>query len=315
MSQVTTSGRLAADVADAGTFTVAYPTRPSPDAGKYNEGDFFGAMGHKLVMGQSVLSFPNDFDVTLGTSEITITNEYGATWPAGTDWRLELQVQGKPLYRQPADVNSGAGAPRLVNRVSKSCEVLINLGAPDALVTNGVMAQQNITAAGAMLVNGTLATGGVATLDVPRNLIADSGGADDAILTVTGKDEYGQTMIETLTLNGTTAVAGKKAFKQVTGIAASKAVANTAFIGTGDVLGLPVFLPSNGHVVKELSNGTAATAGTFVAGLRAAEGSTATSADVRGTYDPNAAADGDIVFQLVVSLPDPTYLGVAQYAG
>jgi hypothetical protein len=304
MARITVSGTLSAAVADAGTFTVSYPAPPAPEIGVTDEGDFYNAMEHALVIGQNdAYAFPQDFDITLGTANITVTNEAGTTWPAGSTYQLELNMQGKNAY-SPDGVR--------LARTARSDTYIVELGSPDALVTNGVMAAQNRTNAGALLVNGTLASGGTVTLDKPRNLIADSGGVDTAVITVTGVDEYGATMSEAITLNGTTAVAGKKAFKKITALSCDAAIANTAFIGTGDVLGLPFFLPSNGHVIKELQNGTAATAGTFVAGLRAAEGSTTTSADVRGTYDANAALDGALTLQLIVSLPDGGFLGCPQ---
>jgi hypothetical protein len=36
---------------------------------------------------------------------------------------------------------------------------------------------------------------------------------------------------------------------------------------------------------------------------------------VRGTYDPDSACNGTKTFTLLVALTDPTYKGVAQYAG
>lgn len=308
MSRVVVSGVMAADVADAGTFTVGYPNALAPEIAVTDEGDYFLAMGHKFVLGQNnALDFPTKFDITLGTASITVTNKSGATWAAGQAFKLELEQQGKSVY-------AADGSGVALARASRADSYLINLGAADTLVTNGVMAQQNRTNAGALIVNGTLATASVATLDKPRNIIAKSGGADTAVLTVTGVDEYNVAMKESLTLNGTTAVNGKKAFKKVTAIACDAAVANTAFIGTGDVLGLPMFLPAAGNVVKELENGTAATAGTFVAGFRTAGGHLVTSADVRGTYDPNSVCDGDKVFQIIVSLPDGGERGVTQFS-
>lgn len=308
MTRKIVNGQLSADVADAGTVAVSYPSRVGEEAGITDEGDFYLAMGHKLVLGQNnALSFPDDFDITLGTNSVTVTNKTGATWEGGQNFTLQLEERGKSVY-----TDDGSG--NVMARMARADTFLISLGAPDALVTNGVMAAQNRTNAGALLLNGSLASGGVVTLDVPRNVIADSGGADTAVITVTGTDEYGQAMAETLTLNGTTAVAGKKAFKVITALECDAAIANSAFIGTGDVLGLPFFLPSNGYVLKELQNGTAATAGTFVAGFRTAGGHTAIGADVRGTYGPNAACDGAIVFDLVVALSDPGERGVTQYS-
>jgi len=53
--------------------------------------------------------------------------------------------------------------------------------------------------------------------------------------------------------------------------------------------------------------------GTFVAGVQTAP--TATTGDVRGTYDPSSACDGSKQFALICALPDPTYRGVDNYDG
>lgn len=304
MSHYVIQGVLASAVANAGTFTASYPDRLSPETGKLNEGDFHLGVNHKMVMAGKELLAPLSFTVALDGTNITVTNGSGASWPAGSTYYLELQTAGKRVFR---DDVTGAR----LNRMGRSDVFVINLGTPDALDDNGICEAQNIAAAGDLTINGALASGGVVTLDVPRNVIADSGGADTAVLTVYGTDEYGNAMSEAITLNGTTAVAGKKAFKKITRVAASAAISNSAFLGTGDVLGLPVFLPHVGCILKELQDATVATAGTTVVGLSSAK-STTTTADVRGTYDPNAACNGEINFSLIVALPDPGYLGTAQ---
>jgi hypothetical protein len=197
-----------------------------------------------------------------------------------------------------------------LKRATKTPVVTISLGAPDVADVDGVCASQSGTAATAMTIAGALASGGVATFDVPRNVVAAWTGT--AVLTVTGTDEYGNTVVESS--GSGTSMAGKKAFKTVTSVVPSANI-TSATVGTGDVLGLPVFLPATGLVLAELADGAAATAGTLVAGDKTAGGSTATTGDVRGTYDPNAAADGATFFHLVVALPDPTELGIAQFAG
>lgn len=308
MSHKVIQGALASAVADAGTFDVAYPSRDLPEVGKYNEGDFHLGVQHKLVMNGKELKFPENFGVTIDGTDITITNKTGATWPADSDWYLEMQRPGKAAYR---DGVTGAR----INRVGRSDVFVINLGAPDAIDDNGIAEAQNLAAAGDLTLNGALVSDGVAVLDVPRNVIVDSGGADTAVLTVYGTDEYGVAMRESITLNGTTAVSGKKAFKTITRIAASAAISNGAFVGTGDVLGLPVFLPNVACVFREIADAAAATAGTLVAGDVAAGASTATTADVRGTYDPNSACNGEINFTLFAVLPDPGYLGKPQFNG
>jgi hypothetical protein len=301
MNLLTATGRLAAAVPDAGTFAVSYPSNASPDFGAVDEGAFFGAMGHKFVLGQGELEFPTQFDLTFTTSTITVTNKSGSTWAAGTDWTLQLNQQGKRIFR----TESATGTGRTINRAARSDSVLMNLGAPDTADADGISASQSVLAAAAALLNGAVG----ATLDVPRNVVGAWTGA--AVVTVVGYDEYGEVVKES-SASGTT-FTGKKAFKKITSIKPDANITLATF-GTGDVLGLPVFLPSAGHVVKELQDGVAATAGTFVAGIRVAGGSTATSGDVRGTYDPNAACDGDKVFQIIASLPDPQFTGIDQYA-
>jgi hypothetical protein len=314
MSKRTVVGRLGSAVADAGTFTVSYPApiAPALAVGALDEGAFYLAMGHKLVMAQTILSYPDDFDITLGTSDITVTNKTGASWPANSDYVLELQEQGKAVY---ADVEGTDSTGKRMNRMTRADSFLINLGAPDTSDDDAVVTATDIAAAGDYTLNGAAVSGGVATFDVPRNVIITSAADDSALtFTVTGKDEYGQTLKETITGANAGIAAGKKAFKQVSVVSVS-GNAGSVKVGFGDVLGLPVFLPSAGNILKELQDGAVATAGTVVAGIRTAGGSTATTGDVRGTYDPNAAADGARVFQLIVALPDPGYRGIDQYAG
>src|SRR5690606_16716421 len=144
-------------------------------------------------------------------------------------------------------------------------------------------------------------------------LVVDSGGADTAVITITGTDAYGEVLVENIQLDGTNAVPGKKAFKTVTKVEAGGAISNGAFDVTTDVIGLPVFLPGAGYVLSELEGGAKASAGTLAAGVSTT--ATATTGDVRGTYDPNSAADGEKSFSLIVALPDPDYKGVPQYDG
>lgn len=159
---------------------------------------------------------------------------------------------------------------------------------PAVLDADGICAQQTLAAAGNALLNGALASGGTVTLDVPRNVIVDAAGAATAVLTVTGTDVYGIPMSEAITLNGTTAVSGKKAFKTITRIAAS-AAATDFFVGTGDVFGLPIRANSRNYVLTAW-DGAFVTTGTFVAAD--ATTATTTTGDVRGTYAVPDAADG-----------------------
>jgi hypothetical protein len=411
------SGTLASAVVDTGTFTATYPT------GK-DESNFYLAMGHKLVLGQNnAYSFPQDFDVTLGTSSITITNRTGATWPSGSAFKLQLEEQGARAYR--SDRSNGA----LLASATEVKRLVVSM-APDVADADGVAASQSVVVATTPLavINGALASGGVATMDTPRNVVAAWTGA--AVLTITGTDVYGDTLIE-VSASGTSHT-GLKAFKTITSCSFSANV-TSATIGSGNVLGLPVFLPSDGSVAAVLQNGrrlpprtvleteidaTRLNAGTsvylvtpeagfiermttvcttaittggtltvenatvavtglavvvaaasvgdmdtdqpaaavlagndatgqfaqrgaieivgdaafdsagalnvevelnsqgiFQAGIRTANGSTSTTGDVRGTFRPTVDPDGDIVFQILLDLPDAGFTGIAQYAG
>lgn len=173
---------------------------------------------------------------------------------------------------------------------------------PAALDADGICAQQTLAAAGNASLNGALASGGTVTLDVPRNVIVDAAGAATAVLTVTGTDVYGVPMSEAITLNGTTAVAGKKAFKTITSIAAS-AAATDFFVGTGDVFGLP-FRADSRNFCLTAWDGAFVTTGTFVAAVTTSPATT-TTGDVRGTFAPASAADGSKLLSVWMFIEDP----------
>jgi len=295
MSHVVIQAILASTVANAGTFTASYPDREGPETGKFCEGDFHLGVNHKLVMAGNELSAPKDFTVAMDATNITITNATGADWLTGSEYFLQLERAGKAVYR---DNVTGAR----VNRMGRSDTFIINLGSPDTADADGICASQSVTASVASLLNGAVG----AVLDVPRNVVG--AWTNTAVCTVVGTDEYGVAMSEA-SASGTT-LTGKKAFKTITSVTFSANVTG-ATVGTGDVLGLPVFLPHIGCVLAELQDAAKATSVTPVVGLSTGK-STTTTADVRGTYDPNAACNGEINFSLIVSLPDPGYLGVAQ---
>jgi len=290
------TGTLASAVASAGTFTAGYPTNR-------DDGDYQGGFAHELfAIGGKFTAVAGDISLAFGASAITVTYNGSTTLPAGTAFKLQVDRVG--------DSDSVPEAVADANKMAHLHPVIINLGAPLVADPNGICEAQSDTGAHSLTLDGALVSGGVATLDCPRNIVVDSGGADTAVLTITGTDAYGNAMSEAITLNGTTAVAGKKAFKTVTAVASSATIANAAFVGTGDVLGLPVFLENVGHVVREMEDGAAPTAGTLVAGVSTA--ATTTTGDVRGTYDPNSAADGAKDFQLIALVSDPSYKGVTQ---
>lgn len=295
---------LSSALATSGTVTVTYPT--GTDAGWFRT-----ASGHTLQAVGGTFNSPTDFAITSwGAASATLTWRNAATLPAGTTVRLQLNIPGPETYR---DV-----PPTPPATVRGMYPYRIILGTPITADADGVTSAQLLAAAGNLTLDGPSVSGGVAVLDVPRNftLTVATTNQSGVTFTVTGTDVYGNTMVETLAGPNNNTVAGKKAFKTITQVAASAAVAtNGVSVGFGDVLGLPVYLPSAAHVVSEVEDGAAASSGTIVAGLSPATVSTATTADVRGTYDPNSAADGAKAFELFVLLSEPDALGNPQYAG
>jgi hypothetical protein len=173
---------------------------------------------------------------------------------------------------------------------------------PQALVANNIAASQTPAAAGAVtLTAGTSVksvvtnNGTVLQLDVPRAVSVTTGAGSPTArnFTVSGYDYYGQAMSEVIASSGTasTAVNGKKAFYQISGITVSGGTVVAITIGTTDILGIPVRVTDAAYIARAGYNNTlAADAGTFAAAATAT--ATTTTGDVRGTYVPSAATDG-----------------------
>lgn len=185
----------------------------------------------------------------------------------------------------------------------------VSFGAISTADADGACASQSVTASVAALINGALASAGVATFATPRNVVAAWTNA--AIITVTGTDEYGSILIEQ-SASGTS-FTGKKAFKTVTAVTFSANVTG-ATVGEGVVIGLPVRVDANGII--QMLQDSAATTVTFVAAVTT-DPATATTGDVRGTVTFANAPNGTRNYALVVKIADPssklgTY-GILQY--
>jgi hypothetical protein len=175
---------------------------------------------------------------------------------------------------------------------------------PVALSATAVAAAQAVAAAGNLTINGASAASGVATLDVPRAVSIVSSGAGDTsqVATVYGTDTYGISMSEAITFNGTTTVNGKKAFKTITRVAISAALAGNASVGSTDIFGLPYRANSRNYVLTAW-NAAFVTTGTFTAAV-ATDPATTTTGDVRGTYAVPDAANGTKRLTLWVNIFD-----------
>jgi hypothetical protein len=294
------SKTLSAAVGAGGTFTTSYPANKS-------RGDYVGGTDHMIMSNgiRTLFSKSGDFSLSFGATTITVTLNTALALADNTVLYLHLDRAAVGAGELPD--------PPLSDKVTEISLVRITLGAPVVNDANGYVESQNLTAAGVFSVDTTVAAAlaaaaldGVA--DVPRNVVAAWTGA--AVITITGTDEYGEVLVES-SASGTS-LAGKKAFKTVTDISVSADVTGLT-VGTGNVLGLPLYLQNIAAIDKEFEDDAAATAGTPLAGVLTA--ATATTGDVRGTYVPNSTPNGSKRFEIEARVRSLSYRGVAQYAG
>lgn len=145
-----------------------------------------------------------------------------------------------------------------------------------------------------------------------RTLQYVASGAATSTVTVTGYDYLGQLMVETITLNGATAVQGKKAFRRIETVAWTATAATTIDVGTSVKSGLPY--KALGALFELVDKAVPGTAGTLTVGV---DTQTATSDDPRGLYAPHSSVvmNGSRVY-LVGYRPDRENLhGAAHYNG
>lgn len=250
--------------------------------------------GDSLVVGQYV----DGSGVTNGTYITAFGTGTGGvgTYTVSTSQTAAsttMYANGNALINDPSQMDLGVGP---LGRIYVWDTI------PQALVANNIAASQTPAAAGAItLTAGTSVksvvtnNGTVLQLDVPRAVSVTTGAGSPTTrnFTVSGYDYYGQAMSEVIASSGTasTAVNGKKAFYQISGITVSGGTVVAITIGTTDILGIPVRVTDAGYLASVGYNNTLARdAGTFVVAATAT--ATTTTGDVRGTYVPSAATDG-----------------------
>lgn len=208
---------------------------------------------------------------------------------------------------------------------------VLELGAPVALNTNGILATVQMVATAAVTVTAFSSTLGTATGIafngmVPNLSTATPSGwgrglsfansvTSDRVITVTGYDYLGQKMVENLTFSTTTVQNSKKAFAWLESISfAASSDTSTVNVGWTNLFGIPY---TGDSMVAEIKNSAvAANAGTFVAGLVSTTVANATSADSRGTYLPSTVLpNGTNTFKIMYLKRSGDLHGKAQFAG
>lgn len=214
--------------------------------------------------------------------------------------------------------------PRRINRyvpgmqyaadVQPSGMYRTSLGSPAAASATAILSAQSIATAG------STTTLTIDTMDATfgRNVQVVASGAATSTVTVKGRDYLGQPMLETITLNGATAVHGVKAFKWLDSVSWTATSATTINLGTGFMLGLPYVTSAvinsqeettaTGAVLNKAvaiaDQSTAVAApGTAITALKCvvADFSTpsATTGDTRGTFRGSTTYDGTFEIYVV----------------
>lgn len=122
--------------------------------------------------------------------------------------------------------------------------VIVNCGPYAAPNATNIRTASAISAAGPVTLNGSLVSGGVATLDQPRRVLFTSVGNDSGItFTIVGTDWNNQYATEVLTGANATTTYSVYDYKTVTSVTASGASAGNVSIGTNGVASSrPVFI-------------------------------------------------------------------------
>ena len=214
----------------------------------------------------------------------------------------------------PGANDSGRGLPvrQVIDDIIKATNIL-------AQDPNGYVAAA-VTPVGSVTLNGALVTAGVGNADVARNVSVDSSNAGDTtqVVTVTGTDAYGAILVENITLNGTTEVDGKKAFRTVTAVSVDVVLAGNLDVGTGNIIGLNYRLDAVDDVDFVTQGGDAKVASVGAGTLVLADTTspaTAVTGDVRGTYLVDAEPFPLIIVYKPAGRKTVTAFGVPQFSG
>lgn len=136
-----------------------------------------------------------------------------------------------------------------------------------------------------------------------RALEYKSSNAGDTTQTITtrGYDIYTQPMSETVTLNGTSVVTGKKAFKYIASVTASAVMTGNLSVGTSDTFGINMRSDFWEYMQVYMAGAFVSANTGWTAGDQAVV--LATTGDVRGTYLVQTASDGTRRLAMFMTLP------------
>ncbi|MGZ6673869.1 MAG: hypothetical protein ACXVFM_16125, partial [Solirubrobacteraceae bacterium] len=216
MSVRTITTTLAADLVGGGTLVLSYPAGTS-------KGTYAGALIHKVATAAgSIFQSPRDFTLTFAATTVTINWTAGtATIPAGTAVVIGLQEMGYNVDRTKFPV------PFNNDKISRLSAVKVQMPSMASASATFIVNAQAVAGTAAIAQANTV-------LDFPRTLqfVSSNAGDTTQTITVVGTDDYGVAMSSTTALNGTTVVHGTKAFKTVSSVKSSGALAGNLSVGS-----------------------------------------------------------------------------------
>jgi hypothetical protein len=278
-----------------GTISIPYPP------GR-NEGHFFGGINHTLSIEGVFFRSPRDFMLITLPDRINFVWNGAFALPVGTLLNIQADMPAGESYFDSKNNVTVLG-------MIQAPLFMVNLACPVAASESYWIEAAAISDAQPLKLAHT-------QTPVARNVIlyTDSDNSHTTF-TIEGEDMYRRPMIEKIIPTASQATKGRKAFSRIQRITSSHACTGKVSIGTGNRIGLPVFLPSPGYVMREIIGGETVTGGTIVAGEVALP--TATTGDRRGTYTPpaNITLDGKLSIHLLISLIAPSNIGIPDYAG
>jgi len=182
--------------------------------------------------------------------------------------------------------------------------------APSAVIANAITLSSGVYLLGITTVGVTQLT-----LDVPRNLTVACTSAGGDKVNITGRDEYGQVMCESIlsTANDGTYSSGFKAFSIIDKISTTVSVTSGLSVGVGNRLGLPYHLSNKQRFISLSIDGQLPTLPTSVLPVTGLDLSTISSTsedspDVRGTINLSGASapDASKVFSALMMVDHTT---------
>ena len=205
------------------TLELPYP----PEKG---EGSFFGALHHTLSVEGTFFRSPNDFILAFKPDKIEFHWLSNVALSAGLMANLMLEELGLDGY---LDTKTGV---TLRNTVPVSF-FMINLKNPKPANAEYFMPPTVIKSSGILPIIAN-------NIDASRTItITTTADCSNLTFKLEGEDHYQRTMIEEVSAANSGVVESKKAFYKLHQVVVDGACEGTVCIGTGEKLGLPVFLP------------------------------------------------------------------------